>query len=169
MAVGSVTSGAGATTTTTTSTADLSPVQKLIKQQQEEAARYKVGTDDEPYTEQDWYINAKVAQLKGQIYTFSNFPGLDPSGAIMDSLTKEVNDLVSKQQAKLKKSQDEAAKKQAELDALEEAKKNAPLTADQLLERAKKRAAGEPIEEELSDAVKKLLEKSKGAVVDKTV
>ncbi len=169
MAVGSVTPGAGATTTTTTSTADLSPVQKLIKQQQEEAARYKVGTDDQPYTEQDWYVNAKVAQLKGQIYTYSNFPALDPSGAIMDSLTQEVNELVGKQQAKLKKSQAEAAAKQAELDALEEAKKNAPLTAEQLIERAKLRAEGKELPVEVSDEVQALLDKSKGAIVDQTV
>lgn len=168
MAVGSVTSGAGATPTTT-STANLSPVQKLIKQQQEEAARYKVGTDDEPYTEQDWYINAKVAQLKGQIYTYSNFPGLDPSGAIMDSLTQEVNELVGKQQAKLKKANEEAAAKQAELDRIEEEKRNAPLSAEDLLARAKLRAEGKEPEAELSDEVKKLLEKSKGALVDKTV
>ena len=166
MAVGSVTSGTVVSSTSIRGEDSVSAVKRLLQPQEDAAAQAQTA---EPYTEQDWYINAKVAQLKGQIYTFSNFPGLDPSGAIMDSLTKEVNDLVSKQQAKMKKSQDEAAKKQAELDALEEAKKNAPLTADQLLERAKKRAAGEPIEEELSDAVKKLLEKSKGAVVDKTV
>lgn len=169
MAVGPVTSGAGATTTTTTNTADLSPVQRLVKQQQDEAARYKVGTDNEPYTEQEWYVNAKVAQLKGQIYTYSNFPSLDPSGAIMDSLTQEVNALVTKQQDKLKASQAEAAKKQAELDALEEAKKNAPLTADQLIERAKLRAEGKELPTEVSKEVQALLDKSKGAIVDKTV
>lgn len=166
MAVGSVTSGTVVSSTSIRGEDSVSAVKRLLQPQEDAAAKAKTA---EPYTEQDWYINAKVAQLKGQIYTFSNFPGLDPSGAIMDSLTQEVNELVGKQQAKLKKSQDEAAKKQAELDALEEAKKNAPLTAEQLLERAKKRAAGEPIEEELSDEVKKLLEKSKGAVVDKTV
>ncbi|MCM2343771.1 MAG: hypothetical protein NDJ24_04345 [Alphaproteobacteria bacterium] len=166
MAVGSVTSGAGATPT---NTASLSPVQRLIKQQEDEAARYKVGTDDEPYTEQDWYINAKVAQLKGQIYTYSNFPGLDPSGAMMDSLTAEVNELVGKQQAKLKKANDEAAAKQAELDRLEEEKRNAPISVEDLLARAKLRAEGKEPEAELSDAVKKLLDKSKGALVDKEV
>ena len=167
MAVGSVTSGAGATTPTPP-TENLSPVQKVIKQQQDEAARYKVGTNDEPYTEQDWYINAKVAQLKGQIYTYSNFPSLDPSGAIMDSLTNEVNELVGKQNAKLKKATDEAAAKQAELDKLEEEKKNAPLTADQLIERAKLRAEGKELPVEVSKEVQALLDKSKGAIVDKT-
>ncbi|MFN3827002.1 MAG: hypothetical protein ACK4NR_05180 [Micavibrio sp.] len=167
MAVGSVSSGAGATTVNTTISSDTSPVQRLLKQQQEAADRLKQGSD-EPYTEQEWYINAKVAQLKAQIYTYSNFPGLDPSGAIMDSLTAEVNDLVGKQQAKLKKSQDEAAAKQAELDRLEEERKNAPISAEELLERAKLRAEGKEPASELSDEVKKLLEKSKGALVDTT-
>lgn len=151
----------------TTISSDVSPVQRLLKQQQEAADRLKQGSD-EPYTEQEWYINAKVAQLKAQIYTYSNFPGLDPSGAIMDSLTAEVNDLVGKQQAKLKKSQDEAAAKQAELDRLEEERKNAPISAEELLERAKLRAEGREPATELSDEVKKLLEKSKGALVDTT-
>lgn len=151
----------------TTISSDTSPVQRLLKQQQEAADRLKQGSD-EPYTEQEWYINAKVAQLKAQIYTYSNFPGLDPSGAIMDSLTAEVNDLVGKQQAKLKKSQDEAAAKQAELDRLEEERKNAPISAEELLERAKLRAEGKEPASELSDEVKKLLEKSKGALVDTT-
>lgn len=151
----------------TTISSDVSPVQRLLKQQQEAADRLKQGSD-EPYTEQEWYINAKVAQLKAQIYTYSNFPGLDPSGAIMDSLTAEVNDLVGKQQAKQKKSQDEAAAKQAELDRLEEERKNAPISAEELLERAKLRAEGREPATELSDEVKKLLEKSKGALVDTT-
>lgn len=164
MAVGSVTPDAGATTTTT-NTADLSPVQKMLKLQQGEAARNKVSSD--PYTEQDWYVNAKVAQLKGQINLYSNLPGLDPSGAIMDSLTDEVNALVKKQQDKLKASQAEAAKKQAELDRIEEEKKNAPLSADELIKRAKLRAEGKPLPEEISKEAQALLDKTKGAIVDK--
>ncbi len=166
MAVGSVTSDAGATATTT-STADLSPVQKLLKQQQEEAARNKTSSD--PYTEQDWYLNAKIAQLKGQINLYSTLPGLDPNGAIMDSLTEEVNALVKKQQDKLKVFQAEAAKKQAELDRIEEEKKNAPLTADQLIERARLRAEGKPLSTEISKEAQDLLDKSKGAIVDKKI
>ncbi len=164
MAVGSVTPDAGATTTST-STADLSPVQKMLKLQQEEAARNKVSSD--PYTEQDWYVNAKVAQLKGQINLYSNLPGLDPSGAIMDGLTEEVNALVKKQQDKLKASQAEAAKKHAELDRIEEEKKNAPLSAEQLIERAKLRAEGKPLSTEISKEAQALLDKTKGAIVDK--
>ncbi len=163
MAVGSVTPDAGATPTTPT--ADLSPVQKLLKQKQDAAA--KISAD--PYTEQDWYINAKVAQLKGQINLYSTLPGLDPNGAIMEGLTEEVNALVTKQQDKIKKSQAEAAAKQAELDRLQEEKKNAPLTAEQLIERAKLRAEGKALPTEVSPEVQKLLDKSKGAIVDKEV
>lgn len=144
-------------------TVNLSPVAKLLKAQKDQSAKGAT-----PYTEQDWYLNAKVAQLKGQIQLYSTLPGLDPSGAVMDQLTKEVNDLVSKQQAKLKKSTDEAAAKQAELDKLKAEKDAAPMSVEEMLKRAKLRAAGQEIPLETSDAVKALLEKSKGAVVNQT-
>jgi hypothetical protein len=143
---------------------DLSPVGKLLAAQAEKAK-----STETPFTEQDWYINAKVAQLKGQIYTYSNLPGLDPSGAIMDGLTKEVNALVGKQQAKLKKSQDEAAAKQAELDKLKQAEADAPISVETLLKNAKDRANGVKPEVEISDAVKALLDNAKkGASVNQT-
>jgi hypothetical protein len=142
---------------------DLSPVARLLKSQQQDKTKTET-----PYTEQDWYIRAKVAQLKSQIEIYSNLPGLDPSGGVMDALTKEVNELVGKQQAKLKKSQDEAAAKQAELDKLNAEKANAPLSVDDMLKRAKLRSEGKDIPVETSDAVKKLLENSKGKVVDQT-
>jgi hypothetical protein len=161
MAVGSVTSDAGATTNTAT----LSPVQKVLKAKEDAAPK----TSSEPYTEQDWYLNAKVSQLKGQINLYSTLPGLDPNGAIMEGLTQEVNALVGKQQEKLRKSQAEAAAKQAELDRLEQEKKNAPLSAEALIERAKLRAEGKPLPTEVSPEVQKLLDKAKGAIVDKKV
>lgn len=143
---------------------DLSPVGKLLA---EKAAKSK--TSETPFTEQDWYINAKVAQLKGQIYTYSNLPGLDPSGAIMDGLTREVNDLVSKQQAKLKKSNEEGAAAQAKLDAQKKAEAEAPISVEKLLENAKNRVNGIEPEAPLSDAVKKLLENAKkGSAVNQT-
>ncbi len=142
-------------------TVQLSPVAKLLQGQSSSAAKKT------PYTEQDWYINAKVSQLKGQISLYSTLPGLDPSGAIMDSLTKEVNALVSGQQAKLKASTDEAAKKQEELKKLEAEKADAPKNADALLKNAQNRANGieEPVE--INAAVKAMLDRAKGAVVDK--
>jgi hypothetical protein len=128
----------------------LSPVQQLLNQQK--AASTSASSDSSSsstatsnsYEDQDWYITAKVAQLKGEINTYSNLPGLDPSGSIIDSLTKEVNDLVAKQQKKLKAAQDEAAAKQAELD---KQTKQAALDAqhpsvDTMLQRAKDGANG---------------------------
>lgn len=142
---------------------NLSPVARLLKSQQTEKA--KAAT---PYTEQDWYLKAKVSQLKSQIEIYSNLPGLDPTGAVMDALTKEVNELVTKQQSKLKKSQDEAAAKQAELDKLNAEKAAAPMDVEAMLKRAKLRSEGKPIPVETSDEVKKLLENSKGKIVNKT-
>ena len=143
---------------------ELSPVGKLLA---EKAAKSK--TSETPYTEQEWYINAKVAQLKSQIHTYSTLPGLDPSGAIMNGLTKEVNDLVSKQQAKLKKANEESAAAQAKLDAQKKAEAEAPISVEQLLQNAKNRASGIEPAEPLSDAVKKMLENAKsGASVNQT-
>lgn len=147
-------------------TVDLSPVARLVKQS--EAQRAKTST---PFTEQDWYLKAKVSQLKAQIEIYSNLPGLDPSGAIMDSLSKEVRELVAKQQAKLKKSSDEAAAKKKQLDELNAEKdrfKNLP-TPDQLLKRSRTLAEGgtvDPFKVQTDEdkakeaAVKKLLEAS---------
>jgi len=143
-------------------TVDLSPVAKLLQSKASDKAK------ETPYTEQDWYINAKVAQLKAQIYTYSNLPGLDPSGAIMDSLTKEVNDLVLGQQKKLKASQAEAAKKQAELDALEKAKADAPMSVADMLKRAKNLANGIEPSTPISKEVQALLDKSKGSLVNQS-
>jgi len=142
---------------------DLSPVARLLKSQEQDKAKTST-----PYTEQEWYLQAKVAQLKGQIEMYSTLPGLDPTGAVMDALTQEVNELVGKQQAKLKKSQAEAAAKQAELDKLNAEKANAPLSVEDMIKRAELRAAGKEIPVETSDAVKKLLENSKGKLVNQT-
>lgn len=144
-------------------TVSLSPVARLLQSKQTEAAKTST-----PYTEQDWFLNAKVAQLKGQIQLYSSVPGLDPSGAVMQSLEKEVVALVTKQQDKLKASQAEAAKKQAELDRLEAERKAAPTSADALLERAKLRSEGKSIPVEVSSDVQKLLDNVKGQVVNKT-
>src|SRR5262245_29249720 len=77
-------------------TVSLSPVAKLLASQQTSTTKK---TD---YTDEDWYLKAKISQLKGQIGLYSTLPGLDPSGGVMDNLTKEVNKLITKQQNKLK-------------------------------------------------------------------
>lgn len=143
-------------------TVDLSPVARLLKAQESQKK------SEIPFTEQDWYINAKVAQLRGQIELYSNLPGLDPSGAIMDSLEKEVFSLVNKQQAKLKASQAEADAKKAELDRLEAEKAAAPMSAEDMLKRAKNSVDGISTPISISKEVQALLDKSKGAVVNQT-
>lgn len=140
-------------------TVDLSPVAKLLLASKAEGAKKAV-----PYTEQDWYLKAKVSQLKGQIQLYSTLPGLDPGGAVMEQLTKEVNELVGKQQAKLKKSTAEAAAKQAELDKLEAEKENAPMSVEDMLKNAQNRANGIEPSEPLSKEAQALLDKAKSTV-----
>jgi len=154
----------------TTEAVQLSDVQKLTKASDD--AKKATST---PYTEQEWYLKAKVAQLKGQIELYSNLPGLDASGALMDQLTKEVNELVTKQQKQLKEAQKAAADKQAELDKI----KNDPArfipSADQLLQRTKDRLAGKEVGDFNPDApksgvssdVQKLLDNAKAAAKKK--
>jgi hypothetical protein len=145
-------------------TVELSPVAKALQAKQKQAAKTET-----PYTEQDWYIQAKVSQLRAQISIYSNLPGLDPSGAIMDALQKEVVDLAQKQQAKVAE-QDKAAKEAQ--DKLAEQDKQKALAAeipdvDTLLKRANAGAKGEYVpsyastiaDKEKSDAADQLLRK----------
>lgn len=107
----------------------------------------KPGTPGYNYQDQDWFIAAKVGQLKAQLALYQAVPGLDPDGSIQDSITSQANALVAKQQAKIKAAQADAAAKQAALDKQNaEATENAKVpSADQLLARAKSRAAGETV------------------------
>ncbi len=151
----------------------MSPVQRVAYELTQSKPKAQ-----EPYTEQEWYIKAKVNQLKAQIETYTNLPGLDPGGGIMGALGKEVTDLVKKQAAKIKESTDAAAAKQAELDA-KNAEKNlfAGLpTADQMLKRNEARMRGEKVADfsttlsvdpKKQAAVDALLKKV-GATVNKT-
>lgn len=153
MAIGSVTSGT-VVSSSIVGPDTLSPVQQQLKQS---TAATPTGEKKESFFDSEIYLRAKVAQLKSQINTYSTLPGLDPSGGVIDSLTKEVNELVAKQQAKLKKSQNEAAAKQKELDeanakkALEESIPN----AEQLLQRSKDRAAGKQVDDWIAPSDKK--------------
>lgn len=121
-------------------TVSLSPVAKLLQSQKAEAAKTA-----EPFTEQDWYIKAKVSQLRAQIEIYSNLPGLDPSGAIMDSLQSEVVDLAKKQQAKIAEQTKAADAAKAELAAKEKEKALAAEipSVEALLKRSKAGANGE--------------------------
>lgn len=120
-------------------TVQLSPVAKqLLAQQQAQPS-------STPYTEQEWFVNAKISQLRAQIEIYSNLPGLDPSGSMMNALTAEVNGLVKKQQDELKATNakaDEAKAKLLEQEAAEKLEKSIP-SVETLLKRAKGGAAGE--------------------------
>jgi len=142
---------------------ELSPVARALQANQARNPQSQT-----PFTEQDWYINAKVAQLRGQLELYSTLPGLDPSGAVLQSLEDEIIGFVKKQQDKLKKSQAEAAEKQAELDRLEKERADAPMSADDMLKKTKAVVNGQAPETTLSKEVQALLDKSKGSVVNRT-
>lgn len=159
MTVGSVSSSPVAATPVKTTPVQ-SDVQKLLAKSTASKTASK-----ESYTEQDWYLSAKVAQLKGQINTYSNLPGLDSSGAVMESLTQEVNALVMKQQEKLKAKQAEAAAQQKILDdaAIKKAKDETTPTVDMLLKRAKDRANGIKVEDYVAPVAQTSDNKKKNA------
>lgn len=122
-------------------TVELSPVAKQL------AATEKAKPSSTPYTEQEWYVKAKISQLRSQIEIYSNLPGLDPSGSMMNSLTAEVNALVKKQQdelAETNRKADEAKAKLAEQEAAEKLAKSIP-DVETMLKRAKGGAAGEEL------------------------
>lgn len=147
--------------TETTDTVELSPVAKLLQSA-------STTTKKTSYQDEDWFINAKVAQLKGDIALYSTLPGLDPNGAIMESLTQEVNALVKSQQDKLKAATAESDKKQAELDRIEKEKADAPMSADNMLKKVKNIADGVAPTVEVNATVQAMLDKVKGSVVNKT-
>lgn len=139
-------------------TLNMSPVQRALYEQEQSKPKQQ-----ELYTEQDWFIKARVAQLKGQIQLYTNLPGLDPSGAIMEQLTKEVTTLVKKQADKIKELNAEAQKKQEEL-AKKQAAEYKGLSAEDMLKRTKALVAGTDLplssaEKAKSDAADALLKK----------
>jgi hypothetical protein len=143
-------------------TVQLSPVAKMLAAKN--AEKTKTST---PYTEQDWYISAKVNQLRGQLALYSTLPGLDPGGNIMNGIEKEIKDILKKQQDTLAKTQADAAAKQEEL-AKQQAAAYQGASSDQMLANAKNAANGVKAEAPLSDAAKALLDKIKGGTVNTT-
>lgn len=135
-----------------TDTVQLSPVAKLLAAQNTTAAK------STSYFDSDEYITAKVSQLKQQLNLYSTLPGLDPSGGVLDSLTKQVNDLVKKQQAKLKATQAEAAAKQEEL-AKAQANEYKGYSSKDLLSRSKELATTGKISTPISAEAQALIDK----------
>ena len=148
-------------------TANMSAVERVFYEQQQSKPKQA----SEPYTEQDWFIKAKVRQLKAQIELYSTIPGLDPGGAILGALGKEVTDLVKKQQAAIKKLTDEATAKQEEL-AKKKAAEFQGLSVEDMLKRTKALVEGTDLplsaaDKAKSDAADALLKKI-GAKVNQT-
>ncbi len=150
-------------------TVELSAVQKFLKEQEARNPAKK-----ESYFDSDQYLNAKVVQLRFQLDFYSRLGG-DIGNSAMESIEKEIRGIIAQQQEKLKKTNDEAAAKQKELDAANaEKNKFAGLpNADQLIERALARLNGEVVPEFTapsdddkaeSDAVAALLKRAKDAV-----
>ncbi|MDB5491044.1 MAG: hypothetical protein JWO78_893 [Micavibrio sp.] len=140
---------------------ELSPVAKMLSA--------KTAAKVESYFDSDDYITAKVSQLKAQIAIYTNLPGLDPSGAILDSLTKDVNDLVDKQKAKLKESTDAAAVKQAELDKQNLNAYKGVSSKDMLSRSNQMATTGKISDATISSAAQAMIDKVSGKNVDKTV
>lgn len=145
----------------TTDTVELSPVAKLLQAKTTAAAKTS-------YFDSDEYLTAKVAQLKGQLAIYTTLPGLDPSGGVVDSITKDVNELVKKQQDKLKASQAEAKAKQDEL-AKTQANQYQGVASADMLSRSKALATtGKLPDGAVSSDVQAMLDKLKGSSVNTT-
>lgn len=122
-------------------TVELSAVARLLKEREASDP-----AKTEPYTEQDWYLRAKVAQLRGQLDFYSKL-GSGISDSAMNSIEDEIKGLLKKQADKIKASTAEADAKKKELDektAAEALEKSIP-SADQLLKRSQSRINGEDV------------------------
>lgn len=147
-----------------TDTVQLSPVSKLLAAQQTTTAAKSTS-----YFDSDAYLSAKVSALREQINLYSTMPDLDPSGAVLDDLTKQINDLVAKQQNKLKATQSDAAVKQAELKKEQDAAFKG-FSSDTLLSRAQELSKTGKISTPISSDVQALLDLSKkGSNINQTV
>lgn len=112
-----------------------SPVQRML------ATANKPKQSQEPYTEQDWYLNMKVNQLRMQLDFYSRMPP-DLGNPIMDGLEKEIRDLVVKQQAKIKDAREKADAEKKKLDEAQKPDRFADIpTPEQMLERSAAKVA----------------------------
>ena len=133
-------------------TVDISPVQKLL---QERTAREEEKAV--PYTEQDWFLDLKINQLRSQLALYSTVPGLDSGGAIMAGIEAEIKELYAKQQAQIQESLDKSAEAEEKLAEQERLKALELPSAEELLARVQ----GTAPKQKLSDEAKALLDKVK--------
>lgn len=136
---------------------NLSPVQKLLQRQQEEADRI---SNVESYFESEEFLRVKITQLRGELSFYSNFPGLDPDGSNIARIEQEISAIFEIQAAQQREIEEKAADAQAKQEEVAAASANALPSVDDLLARAR----GEEPAEELSDDVKALLENARNSV-----
>jgi hypothetical protein len=150
----------------------LSPVAKMLAAQQKAADAKKTSSS---YEDQDWYLKAKVSELRGQLDFYSRLGG-DIANNAMSSIESEIKGLLQKQQDKLAATKADSAAKQAELDKqkAQDAVDSSVPSAKDLLDRAKTRASGGSVavfapqtddDKAKADAVAALLKKV-GAKID---
>ncbi len=139
---------------------DISPVQRILQAQEAKKS-------EKSYFESDDFLELKVAQLKGQLATFSSIPGLDTDGSNINRIQAEIQAIIAIQADDQAKLTAEAKEKQDILDekALLEARE--PTSVDDLLNRAKNEANGIRPGVELSPAAQRLLDNI-GSTVDTT-
>lgn len=135
---------------TVESTRPLSPVQLVLQKHADSLVNPNTETNEDGETESffdsEFFMQAKVAQLQGQLEFFSRMPGYIGDAAI-SSIETEIIDLFDK----MKKISDKQTAKLDEQTAhLEELKRQellekSVLTPEQLLERAQARANGEDV------------------------
>ncbi|MCB9996573.1 MAG: hypothetical protein H6869_09075 [Rhodospirillales bacterium] len=133
-------------------TVELSGVQKLLQAREAQDAERAV-----PYTEQDWFLELKVNQLRAQLAIYSAVPGLDSNGAVLSGIEAEIKDIIEKQQAKLQESLSKADDAQAALEEQDRLRAAELFTPEQLLDRLN----GNGQKTELSAEAKALLDKVK--------
>ena len=144
----------------TQDTVVLSPVEKVLQKQADDAKKV------ESYFDSDAYLEQKVSQLRGQLAIYTTLPGLDPSGSVVNGIGAEIKDLLSKQQDKLAASNQKAADAQAKLDEENKQKAlDAEITSsDDMLAKVQGKLKPAP----LSQEVQALLDTVKGSNVNTT-
>ncbi len=135
-------------------TVQLSPVERILQAREQEAQR----AIDNNYFESDEYIQLKVNQLRSQLSIYSNLPGLDPTGGILDSIEAEIREILEKQAADLAESEAAAAEAEARIAEQERERANAALSPEEMLQRAADSVNGVTRPTEVTDAAQRLLD-----------
>ncbi len=130
-------------------TIELSPVQKILQAKEAQEAKAS-----ESYFDSDEFLQLKANQLRAQLAIYSNVPGLDPTGAVLNGIEAEIRDILEKQQAKLNETLEKSDEAQAKLAEQERLAGLAPVSAEDMLAKVQ----GTAEKKKISDAAQKLLD-----------